>query len=615
MAAFFDALIPRQLEEKRAVGATVAVVAGDGIVHARGYGFADLEARIEARADRTLFYLGSAGKLFTWTAVMQLVEAGEIDLDADVTRYLDLEIPATYPEPITARHLLTHTPGFEDEFAAELTSPGNVLPLRDFLVRFLPRRVYRPGSTFAYSNYGTVVAGYLVERVSGEPFERYVTDRILRPLGMTRTTLAQPPEPELIADLSKSYRWRRGRHDAIDLEWNAAAPAAGVRGTATDVAAFMIAHLDDGRYRDVRILGAGTARQMRQRQFTHDPRLSGQGFGFALLRANGQDIAWHDGESARTRTILALLPAQQVGVFVSYNTPTVDEHQTLVAFLDRFYPAADRPGPGPGTAAPASARRWAGSYVSARAAHTSPQKLVAWLTALQVRGGPKGTLRVAGQAYAEREPGLFQQVDGHRRLSFGTDARGSATQLFWDPTTAYFKVPWHETRAVVAGTLLACLGAFLSAVVVWPTSAFRRRGRPSVSGARWPAALPSLLGLALTVRFAALMRGFATTFVYPGEQVARLTRAARALVPLTIAAVWSAVPVLRRSGLSRAERVHYLLVTAAELVFLGWLRKWNLLGNRIPPGQVTPARPRPSSARPRPRPRPPSPSRRPAPWR
>ncbi|MGY1738293.1 serine hydrolase domain-containing protein [Geodermatophilus sp. SYSU D00684] len=586
VASFFDAVIPRQLEEKRAVGATVAVVAGDRIVHARGYGFADLATHVPARADRTLFYLGSAGKLFTWTAVMQLVEAGAIGLDVDVTRYLDFEIPPAFPEPITARHLLTHTPGFEDEYAAELTSPGNVLPLRDFLIRYQPQRVYRPGSTFAYSNYGTVLAGYLVERVSGVPFERYVTDRVLRPLGMTRSTLAQPPEPELLADLSRSYRVRRGRHDAVDLEWNAAAPAAGVRATATDVAAFMIAHLGDGRYRDVRILGETTARQMRQRQFTHDPRLSGQGFGFALLRANGQDIAWHDGESARTRTILALLPAQRVGVFVSYNTPTVDEHQTLVAFLDRFWPPADRVTPASGDTARTPTRRYAGAYVSARAAHSGPQKLVAWLTALRVRGGADGALRVGDQVYAEREPGLFQQVGGERRLTFGTDARGRSTRLYWEPTSAYFEVPWHETPAVQAGTVLACLGVFVSAVVAWPLGVFSRRGRgqhppaPVIRLARWPATLAALLALGLAARFAALMRGFATTFVYPGEQVARLTRAARVLVPLTGAAVLGAVPVVRRGPGNRGVRAHHVLVTLAEVLFLGWLRKWNLLGGR-----------------------------------
>jgi hypothetical protein len=348
----------------------------------------------------------------------------------------------------------------------------------------------------------------------------------------------------------------------------------------------MIAHLNDGQYRKVRILEETTARQMRQRQFTHDPRLSGMGFGFSLLRANGQDIAWHDGESARTMTILALLPAQRVGLFVSYNTPTVDEHQALTAFLDHFYPVTDRHPPGSRSTTPTHARRYVGTFVSARAAHSTPQKLVAWLTAIQVRVGSDGTLRVADHAYAEREPGLFQQVGGERRLAFRTEARGNATHLFWDPTIAYFKVPWHETRAVQTGTVLACLGMFLSALIAWPIDALRRRGRqqpPPASApklARLPAALLGLMGLGLSARFTALMRGFATTYIYPSEQVNRLTRAARILVPLTGAAILGAVPVMRRSDLNRAERMHYLLVTSAAVVFLGWLRKWNLFANR-----------------------------------
>jgi hypothetical protein len=339
----------------------------------------------------------------------------------------------------------------------------------------------------------------------------------------------------------------------------------------------------------VRILEKATARQMRQRQFTHDPRLSGTGFGFSLLRTHDQDIAWHDGESARTKTILALLPAQQVGVFVSYNTPTVDEHQTLVAFLDRFYPRTDRPTPPSGSTTPTRARRYVGTYVSARAAHSGPQKLVAWLTAVQVRAGDgDGTLRVAEQVYTEREPGLFQQVGAERRLVFGTDARGHVTHMFWDPTIAFFRVPWHETRVVQSAAVLACSGGFLSALVAWPINALRGRMRQqpapasAVQLARWAAALAGLLGLGLSARFAALMRGFAATYVYPGAHMTRLTRAARFLVPLTGAAVVGAVPVSRSRDLNRAERTHYVLVTSAEVLFLGWLRKWHLLGRRPP---------------------------------
>ena len=219
--AFFDELIPSQLREEHLAGATVAVVKDGRIVFAEGYGYADREQRTPVVADETLFYPGSAGKLFTWTAVMQLVEEGKLDLDADINTYLDFEIPDTYPEPITMAHLMTHMAGFEEQLAALLAEDEqDVLPLREFLIRYMPERVYPPGEYFAYSNYGTALAGYIVERVSGEPYEQYVTDHILKPLGMEHSVATQPLPAHLAADLSKGYHYQDGTYDAKDFEWS-----------------------------------------------------------------------------------------------------------------------------------------------------------------------------------------------------------------------------------------------------------------------------------------------------------------------------------------------------------------------------------------------------------
>ena len=145
------------------VSATAAVVQGDALLFAQGYGYADLEAARPVEADRTLFYIGSDGKLFTWTAIMQLVEQGELDLHADVNAYLDFEIPESFAEPITVHHLMTHTAGFEEQLEALFVADEtHVLPLREFLVRTMPQRVYPPGTIFAYSNYGTALAGYII---------------------------------------------------------------------------------------------------------------------------------------------------------------------------------------------------------------------------------------------------------------------------------------------------------------------------------------------------------------------------------------------------------------------------------------------------------------------
>ncbi|MFN2109726.1 MAG: serine hydrolase domain-containing protein, partial [Anaerolineae bacterium] len=185
MEAFLDTFISTQLTEYQIPGAAVAVVVDGGLFFAKGYGVTDTRSQTPVQADRTLFHAGSVTKLFTWTAVMQLVEQGRLDLHADVNTYLsDFQIPATYPEPITLHHLLTHTPGFEDQLSNLFRfGPNDGLPLDEYVVRKLPARVYPPGEIIAYSNYGFALLGYIVEQVAGIPFDQYVQEYILTPLG------------------------------------------------------------------------------------------------------------------------------------------------------------------------------------------------------------------------------------------------------------------------------------------------------------------------------------------------------------------------------------------------------------------------------------------------
>ncbi len=113
--AFVDGFMSAYLEENGAVGGVVSIVENGQIVLAKGYGEDDRARHRAVEARRTLFRVGSVSKLFVWTAVMQLVERGKVDLDADVNRYLEgVEVPATFKEPVTLAHLMTHTAGFED---------------------------------------------------------------------------------------------------------------------------------------------------------------------------------------------------------------------------------------------------------------------------------------------------------------------------------------------------------------------------------------------------------------------------------------------------------------------------------------------------------------------
>src|SRR5829696_8638691 len=216
MEAFLDEELGREMEKYHIAGAAVSVVKDGELFFAKGYGYADLENKIPVDPEQTIFRIGSVGKLFTWTAVMQLVEQGKLDLDEDINDYLDFRIPDTYPQPITLKHLMTHTSGFDDRLLESLVSdPNDVGPTREWLISHMPARARPPGDVAAYSSYGTSLAGYIVARVSGEPYNRYIQEHILNPLGMVHTTAQSPIPPDLRAQASAGYTYEDGDFQAF----------------------------------------------------------------------------------------------------------------------------------------------------------------------------------------------------------------------------------------------------------------------------------------------------------------------------------------------------------------------------------------------------------------
>lgn len=583
VARYFDATLTEQMDEQHLAGATVAVVQEGELLFAKGYGYADVAAQTPVVADQTLFFPGSVGKLFTWTAVMQLVEQGKLDLAADINQYLDFAIPNTFAEPITLEHLMTHTAGFEEQLVAlQAASADDLLPLREFLVEYQPERVYPPGQWFAYSNYGTALAGYIVERVSGQPFEQYITGQILEPLDMTRSAAVQPLPDELMVDYSQGYHYRNGEYEAVNFEWIPDPPAAPVRATATDMAHFMIAHLNNGRYGDGRILGAESVAAMHQTQFTHDPWVMGMGYGFMISQENGHSVSWHTGGSAHFSTLLALIPDQEVGFFISFNTPVADLRQPLTDFMNHFYPA---PAAAPVQPPADTAERIAaltGTYIPARTDYSTPQKFIGWLGAITVQPGDNDTLLVGPHTYIEVEPGHFRQVDGPRNLAYATDENGTVRTLFRGPF-AYFQVPWYQTLPVQVGLVVGCLLLFATAVLAWLGNALFRRRQEGTTMPAWAkvargtAVVLGVLNMALLAWFVVSLLGYAETYVFPVATVALITQMWWLSIPLTAAVVVFAVLVWRRHVWQTVARVHYTLVVAASVLFLFFLANWNLI--------------------------------------
>jgi CubicO group peptidase (beta-lactamase class C family) len=606
--AFLDAALPRQMEEEHIAGAAVAVVRDGALLTSRGYGYADVEHKQSVDAEQTLFLTGSTGKLFTWTAVMQLVEQGKLDLDADVTTYLDFRIPATFPEPITLTHLMSHSAGFEDRPFIFAREPGELQPLGQYLADNTPARVRPPGVLSAYSNYGAALAGYVVERVARQPFADYVADRLFAPLRMRRSSFDQPLAPALRADLTASYAFENGAYQRVAPKYIRPSPAGASATTVTDMANFMIAHLDNGRVGDGRILADATAARMHGRLWSQDPRVSGFAYGFAESTVNGQRLLRHEGDvPGNGCSALLLLPEHRLGLYVAYNgmCDMTTGTQLWHGFLDRYYPAPAAPPPtsSPSTGTPADGAALAGAYRSTRRSFTSMSKVLplfgGTLGDITVAVEPDGALRTEGLGphplrWVRADPGVFRPADDadtiYGNLVFRPGAGGVGRVLLVEntPYRAYERVAWPGAVGFNVGVLATCLVVFLSTLALLPLAALLRRvrDRPVLHPAaalRWARRLLTLAG-ALYLLFVVGLLVVATDAITYGVTPAvavvfALPLAATALVPASL--LFAAQGWRDRAWGGAIGRVQYGVVILAATAMAGWLHAWNLLGFRF----------------------------------
>ena len=606
LEAFLDGIMAAHMETDHVAGATISVVKDGKLFFAKGYGYADIKDRRPVLADRTLFRIASISKLFTWTAVMQLIEQGKLDLDTDINTYLkDVRIPATFPQPVTLTHLFTHTPGFEDIMSYAARKPEELMPLGEFIKAYLPTRVWPPGQFAAYSNYGTALAGYIVQLVSGMPFEEYVEQNIYRPLGMEHSSFREPLPPGLAADVSTGYRYERGVFKSEDFELlNGDYPAGSMSTTATDIARFMIAHLQNGEYEGNRILGEDAAKTMHTRLFSHDPRIGGNAHGFWERNLNGLRILEHGGDILCFHSLFMLIPERNAGFFVSYNSAGsggMNRYVLFQAFLDRYFPGSEVRGPAVTAAAPASksagsAARFAGVYEMNRRSFTKYSKFAALMTPVKLRATPEGNILLvmpAGlgtKAFAESEPDVFHELGGQEKIIFKEDESGRVRYAFYSafPEMVLVKLRGTQTPSfhyLVAGVAVVF---FLTAALGWPLGALRRVlcrrprfGNPAPRAARWLAGGMSGLFLLFLVGLASAA-GNLDQFFYGVPSILKVSLA----FPVIAAALGLGVLAYlflawRKKYWTGCSRVHYTLVFLAALAFLWLLNFWNLLGWKL----------------------------------
>lgn len=484
--SWLDGYMPFALERGDLAGAVVVVVKDGKVLTQRGFGYADLARRTPVDPDRTLFRPGSVSKLFTWTAVMQEVEAGRIDLDKDVNAYLDFRIPPYQGKPVTMRQLMTHTAGFEEHGKRTIfEDPKFRISLAEY-VKLPPKRIYAAGTTPSYSNYGTALAGYIVERVSRMNFDDYVERRIFRPLGMTRSTFRQPLPKDFAPWMAAGYR--KGSAGPSKFEIVGPGPAGALSSTGADMAKFMLAHLDGG----AGLMKPETARMMHDTPLTILPPLNRMELGFFETNINGRQVIAHLGDTQLFHTALHLFMDEKIGIYMSFNATGEQasvgpvRRALFEKFADRYLPGNEMPATRVDAKTSAvHAKMLAGNWLNSRRAESNFYALASLVGQVTVSVDAKGNLVVPAARdlsgvpakWVETAPFVWHNANGHGRLAAqvvdGKVVRWSVDGI--SPFMVFDRAPASRSAAWIKPALYIGLGILLVTFLQWPISALIRR--------------------------------------------------------------------------------------------------------------------------------------------
>jgi hypothetical protein len=454
----------------------------------------------------------------------------------------------------------------------------------------MPPRVMPPGETWSYSNYGIALAGYVVETASGMTFPQYIDQNIFQPLGMNRSSFLLPPK--LVPDLAMGYGYVSGRYVPRPYYFMNVGPCGALVTTASDMARFLIAHLQEGRYEDARILREETAREMHATHFRPSAGFDGMAYGFEESNRQGIRRLEHSGFVPGFCSLIRLVPADDIGYFASTNGETFFLPELFRELEDRYWPLVSSPEKTGPHSVSSDLRRFAGSFRSNVYSRTTSLKtaLLVQPRMLTVTANQDGTLSTsailshpAGR-WLEVHPAAFQEAGREDKMAFRQDDRGRVTQVLMEPD-AFERETWYDWRPLHWAFVITCAVLFLSACVGWPIAALVRRIRGRRC-ARSPLhrnaalvlgavcalnlAYPMLLGL-VTTRHARDF-GAGMPFAYTAVRgIALATAAATAAIPVLVVIVW------RENNWPRAVRLHYSGAALAAMLWVPYLAHWNLL--------------------------------------
>lgn len=607
-----DSLAVPRLGKYHIPGMAITIVRDGKIILAKGYGYADLERKIPFDPENTVIRIASVSKLFTATAVLQLADKGTLDMQRNINTYLTrFKVEDFSGKPITLQHLLTHTAGFDDRtIGKSARTQESQIPLGDFLATNLPRRICPPGEVYTYSNFSNALAGFVVEEASQEDYAEYVRRNILEPLGMKQSDYRLRHDLQPL--LAQCYMHNGSGFRRLPFDFINDYPGGQMLSTATDMAKFMIAHLQLGEYNGTRILSEKSALAMHSVQFTHHKELEhAVGYSFGILPVRSDTILMHDGGYTGVASRLCIDPARRFGFFIACNImdgALTDEVSR--AILDLIIPEA----PPDSTHYPLivlppydkNVAEFAGTYRYSRYVHNDITKagVLIGMTGpeMKIEQTADGMILMARYFGAPRrmiqvEPCVFRSIDDKYTCAFRRDASGKITHLFTNGTTALEKISWYETATFQRGLLGVCLAFFAFVSIPLPIiQKFRKKKAPagmSFDSVHWYAQKTSSTFL---LYFLAL--GIVMELIIPQEEMMLgfahgmhwTAYVAQTIGMLGILFLAGLISLLLRRFVAKSNPneekqtlagIWDILTAIAGIAFVWFLWYWNLIGYRF----------------------------------
>ena len=595
--------------------ASISVVKNDELVFSRGYGFADDDKSLPMNPTDIPVRVCSLSKLFTATALMQLLDRGEVtSLDDPANLYLQrIRLPQYDGRDVTVRDIVTHRGGFEDSYYNAGTTEIVDLPLSTSdIERLLPKQVRTPGTLSVYSNANAAILGVLIEDTTGLSLREYLAANVFEPLGMTHSELVDnPPIPTGHANSFVLYEDESRAAVDIVSKHPLYAPSGGVISTANDMAQFM--RLQLGAEDTIAVLSPSAIQRMHTPVVRNHPRLAGLGVQFFVEDINGQTVVSHSCGLRGFTSYLAVYPDLNVAMFVSIlsaspiktswhhlqnwafgNTdgaiPPLRAIRFHLSFLKEFVgyeePVYDEDASTPYEA-------YAGRYKVERRSHTTMFRVLELLRPnafmMDVAVHPEGGLSISNSSpYRSIGDHAFRR-DSHPTRLFGFELdEGRAVRMYRSAANVYTRVPfWRDSRVMSVLISIACvivLSGFLVGI-----------GRDKKVRRRFQAISGILLGL-LAVGFTLVSFGYAPDkniehYVNEGGvwRLIGLALVGNAIAVAVAAQLWFSGTLLfagtdkqYRTVTTLIRNLHLIALLFAGVVIIYVLNVLNLLGLSFP---------------------------------